>query len=250
MDHDKRQSRIDFEDLQGELSGSSNKAARFFDADKSRRNRHARDRDARDKAYQTQLDLLMLDPIYAAAFERVSNLVDDAQDKLNAAIDQVAQRIEHLEGLVTDMENRTAKLPDGTAVFRAADGSLKTADGRDLTAAETALLINADNLLSYERYNDAHSALHAARARQDGLSDKQAVLDDARRKMDDSDNPPSQDDLDDIEKDITRVIQEMETANALRPQFQKAVSTSPEDLLADLDLADGTLTSQPGGQAR
>lgn len=250
MDEDKRQSRIDFDDLQGELSGSSNKAARFFDTEKSPRNRHGRDRKARDEAYQTQLDLLMLDPVYAGAFERVSNLIDDAQDKLNAAIDQVAQRIEHLEDLVRDMEDRTAKLPNGTAVFRATDGSLKTADGRDLTAAEITLLLNEGSLLSYERYNDAQTALQAARARQDGLSDKQTVLDDVRSRMGDPDNPPSQDELDDIEEDVAQVMRDLETANALRPQFRESVSASPDDLLADLELENDGQISQPGGQAR
>ncbi|MEL6692378.1 MAG: hypothetical protein AAFQ12_05010 [Pseudomonadota bacterium] len=250
MEENKRHSRVEFDDLQGELSGSSNKAARFLDPDKSPRGRNAQDKEARERTFQTQLDLIMLNPDYAIAHTRVSGLIDDAQDKLSAAIDKTAQRIEHLEDVIADMEDRTTKLPDGTPVFRSADGSVRASDGRKLTQAEAVALTNPDNLLSYEQYKAARDALQGARSRQDGLAGKQTIIDDARRRMDDPDNPPSRDELDDIEDDVTEIIRDLESANSLRPKFRDAAFAPADDLLADLDLGDDGINPHIGGQAR
>ena len=141
-----------------------------------------------------------------------------------------------MEGVLSDMEDSTAKLPDGTAVFRSADGVLKAADGSHLSAAETAALLNPENLQSYEQYRNAQSALHGARTRQNELSGNQATIDNARRKMDEPENPPSRDNLDGIEDDIRRTIDEMDRMQSVRPDFDLAAIPETKDLVSDLKL--------------
>lgn len=230
MDGEKPRNRTEFDDLQNELSGSGNKAARFFDGDHSPRNRHIAERKARDRAFQTQLELLLLNPEYAAAYNRVSALIDEAQKKLTAAVDKLTERIEHLEDVLGDMNDRAANQADGSSVFVSKDGNVCAADGRVLSDAEIALLTIPQNAPSWEAYRDAQEALNGTRTKQDKHSDTQTKIDDTRRKMDD---PPSQNDLDDIEKDLKDVITELEVAEKATPIFGQAATGLDDSPLND-----------------
>lgn len=225
----------EFADHQAEVAGIPNgKAERFLDGENSPRNRQTNERRARDKAFQTQLDLLMMNPNFAKAYERVGEAIDSAQDKLNAAMEKLASRIEHLQDVITDMEERTAKLPDGSPVFQDANGDLMTADGRRLSAAEEAVLLNPENLLSYEQYKGTSDALSGARAKQDRLSDIQPKIDDARDRRDNAETPEA---LEAIEKDIQDIDSEIELMTSEKAAFNTASEPVPITLETELDIA-------------
>jgi len=132
------------------------------------------------------------------------------------------------------LNENTAKLADGTAIYRDANGNLCAADGRHLSEAEAASLSGLENILSYERRRDAQNALNNARARQDKLSGAQRDLDDARRRLDHKDNPPrTVDDIEDIEDDIEKVIVEVSAAENASPAFSKAAMDADASALDD-----------------
>ncbi len=246
MDEKDRKQRQDFADHQSEVAGIDNgRADRFLTGTASRRTRVTSQREAAERAFQTQLQLLLNDPAYALAHARATAVADDAQDKINAAMDDVTTRITHLKDTLDDMEDRTAKLPDGTCVFRDREGRLIAADGRHLSDAEAASLLNPDALLSYEYYKSLRDALTSATKRQDKLSGAQDRLDDARRRLNDPDEPPpSVEEVEDIEDDIRRVIKTVEQLDHAQPVFNAAASQSLEDGSFELNI--GSVTSAPG----
>lgn len=237
MDDLEQKRRQDFADHQDEVGGVSNgRADRFLTGSSSARNNQSPDQDARDRIFETLLQMLLDDPAYAAAYERVQKLADTVQAKISAAMERASERVTHLEIAIEEMDEDTAKLADGTAVYRDANGNLCTADGRPLSEAEAASVSNPENARSYERRRDAQNALNDARARQDKLYRAQRDLDDARRRLDDKDNPPrTVDDIEDIEGDIETIIDDLERNESAKPIFN--VSAKNEDISPALDPA-------------
>ena len=224
----------DFDDLNRELAGiSGNRVARFLGGDYTDRNSAGNKRNANEKALQTQLDLLMMNPAYAAAYRGAGDAIDNAQGLLNGRRTQLAENIERLDELVGDMEDKTAKLDDGTAVFRDSEGRLVTVDGRYLSDAEIVALINPDNALDFDSYKNTLNALNKARARQGKYDDYQDRIDHARKRMD---GAPDKDTLDDIQRDMDELMQEMEADEKIAPKFANTAENSAESLVAGLDL--------------
>ncbi|WP_394693134.1 hypothetical protein [Hyphobacterium sp.] len=152
-----------------------------------------REKDARETALQQ----LLRNPSYAAVYQAANDATDRAQAALDTALLENAQTTEDLAERLDEMEARAARLPDGRAVFRAADGSMRTADGQRLRSdALPASLIIPLDASSYEDYALSRDALTSARAHGQELSRVQTeVIDPARERLADEDNPLSLDEL-------------------------------------------------------
>jgi len=229
-DKDLRKQR-DFDDYNRELAGVGTRLERFLPKGSSRDRIEAK-HDA-DRRLQTQLDLLMMNPDFAAAYEAANIAIDDTQKTLNHVMSSTAVNIEHLSDLVQDMEERTAKLEDGTtAVFRDADGRLRTADGHHLSEAETTSLLNPDSILSYESYKDAQDALQSARARQHRYGEIQTDIDTARDKVKTAKTP---EELEAIKKDMEDTQDRIRQEQSMMPHFDRASAQPAEALAANLE---------------
>ena len=239
MDKDKRKAQ-DFADQQAELSGvSTGRQDRFLRGDASRRNGGAERARAADRAFQTQLDLLLTDPVYRAAYTRVVDLLDQAQAKLDVAMAAVAATIDRLTDLTEDMETDAARLPDGRAVFLGSDGKLYTADGDCLGPVEDHDIAIPKDAPSWDQFRGARDALRDAKTRMRRYGDIQDdVLTPARDRVSDPDNPPSLDDLKKIEDDIKRAMDQIETAPPMSTSFEAAIADTPSSDEPDLALID------------
>lgn len=239
MDDYLQRQKGEFDDLQAELSGAPNgKVARFLTGDTSQKSKEEEKAERARQALQTQLDLMLMDPAYRAAWDRTNTLLSDTQDKLDAALLKVTANIERLSELVEGLEDKATKLPDGTAVFKAADGSVWTEDGRKLSDAEAASLNIPENAPSWEQYKGAQDALDGARARRDKLIGIQTdVLDPARQQLNDPDNPPSIDDIDDIGDKIKRADSELDAMQNAAPHFAVASTSNPVQLDTPLNFS-------------
>lgn len=231
----KRQ-RADFADQQAEVAGVPNgKMRRFLTGDSAPRTVEEKEKQARARAFMTQLDLLLLDPAYARLHREVNTLLNEAQDKLTSAVDKLSRRMEYLEELVADMEDRATKLPDGTAVFRDRTGALRAADGRHLSKADTALLTIPVDAPSYEQYGQARDALNSARARMDRYGELQTELEDIDRKTNDPSNPASLEEKKDLKDRVEDAIKEIDEFEQMKPTFDKAATPKAEALVSDLE---------------
>jgi hypothetical protein len=229
--------RIDADDLNVELAGLNNgRIARFLVGDDDRQGGPDSKKERRLREFRTQLDLLLNDPAYRAAWDQANTLLSDTQDKLDAALLKVTASIERLGELVEGLEDKATKLPDGTAVFKAADGSVWTEDGRKLSDAEAASLNIPVNAPSWEQYKGAQEALDSARARRDRLIGIQTeTVDPLRRELNDPDHPPSKERLEEIKKTLEQV-NERGFETSLKDGFETASEATPCAQPDDLEL--------------
>jgi hypothetical protein len=230
--------RQDIDDLNNEMAGRDVGRIRRFlpDRDPETIAQKKREKDARETALQQ----LLRDPAYAAAYERACNAIDRAQAALDEALLENAETVERLAQELEAMEGRAARLPDGRAVFRANDGTLRTADGQRLRSeAVLASLIIPTDAPSYEDYAASRDALTDARERGHQLSRVQTeVIDPARNRTHDADNPLSFDELEEIEREMGRAEEALVQADLTTVLDQGSGRELAPSASADLGLDD------------
>ena len=224
MDEQRPGNRVDFQDLQRELSGAGGaKAERFMDGEHSLRAREEKQRRQATERLLSELARRRLDPAYEAAYQAATDAIDAAQTALDNALEANARQI-------ADLEDRAVKLPDGRAVFIRADGRGETRDGEIIPVAVMVTLDVPDNAPTIEEYD-------AARERRQALGGYAEDVDRARDRVNDPDAPPSREELEDITDEMETLTREIEGKQSLSPGFAAVSSpqkTSSEDLFAGL----------------
>jgi multidrug efflux pump subunit AcrA (membrane-fusion protein) len=200
-----RQSSLD--DYHHELAGLSNSVGRqqrFLNKDKSHSQSEQRRR-ANERIQQlTALQTLLNDPIYRALFEETMSLLEKAESATEQVLERAEEELRQAEEALQKTLDDANCLPDGKKVFRDTNGDVRTADGKLVDPADAASIVFKDDAPSYEDYTKAKQHTDSARDRVGSIRRYQThVLGGARDRMTDPDNPPSKDDMDDIQKDIT-----------------------------------------------
>ena len=204
-DDQKRQQ--DLDDLNNESAGRDVGRISHFHHDRDPQQIEARKRE--EKHRHDMLLQMLRDAEYAAAYQNAWVALDNAQSALTQALLENAEEAERLAEVLDATTDQAAHLPDGTMVFRAADGSLRDADGNRLRSdALPASLAIPEDAPSYEEYVDARNALYSARVRGQELARIQTdVIDPARNRLNDRDNPPDADELDRIRDQMDSVAE-------------------------------------------
>lgn len=189
--------RQDFDDLQNEIAGRDTGRQSRFLSNEARSGQGRKEQEAR--AFQTQLDLLLQDPIYRAKYDHVTGALRDAERATEAALARLDKLIEQSQIALTDMEDRAARLPDGTRVFRDTDGAVRRQDGTIVDDDLAATILWNGNEPSYEDWRDHSQSLAALQnqRRETELYQNEA-LGPARDRMTDADSPPNLNELDRI----------------------------------------------------
>lgn len=229
-----RKRRQDFDDLNNEAAGREVGRINRFHPDRDPT--HIESKKKENEARVSQLMQMMRDPAYAAAYHRAWDALNDAQSVLDQALLENADEVERLQVELEEMEQAAARLPDGRLVFRAADGSLRDAEGRPLRSeAVPASLIIPSDAPSYESYAAGRGALASARARGGQLSEIQtAVIDPARDRLNDTENPPTAEELADITANMDHVARELRVGRI--PTLEQEVQQSHSNRVSELDL--------------
>ena len=235
-DDQKRQQ--DLDDLNNEMAGRDVGRQRRFLHDRDPQ--HIEERKREDKHRHDMLMQMMRDAEYAAAYQRAWDALDNAQDALSEALIENAEETERLAEALDAITDQAARLPDGSPVFRAADGSLRDADGNRLRSdALPASLTIPEDAPSYEDYASARDALHSARMRGQELARIQTeVIDPARDRVEAG--GMTAEELDELTRHLN------ETASRIADREYSAVWTDepsddrspsdPEPLAAPLDI--------------
>ncbi|WP_299919454.1 hypothetical protein [uncultured Roseobacter sp.] len=114
--------RRDFDDLQNEIAGrETGRRARFLKDGPGSEAAKKKERDTQHREL-TRLAQLLNDPVYRAKYDSVLQQLSDAEQATEAAIDKLTDQIDDAQSELNDMMNNAARLPDGTRVFRDADG--------------------------------------------------------------------------------------------------------------------------------
>ena len=115
-----------------------------------------RKRDRVAEAMQRTLDwLLANDPAYAVAHTNLMNSLRDAQVEAERVLNQLYEQLfsgqDHLQSVLSN----AARLPDGRAAFKYADGVVRDEDGHELDAVLAATIEWRANMPSGEEYDAA-----------------------------------------------------------------------------------------------
>jgi hypothetical protein len=195
----------DFEDLQNEIAGRDvGKIARFLSADDPRSAEAKRKQQERRAADTRRFLDLMKDPEYRTLYTELGQRLQDAEQQTDQVIAATEAAISALETEIADMEARAAKGPDGTPVFKTADGRVVDANGEELPIEIAAGIIWPADAPSAEAYSAAQAEHDALRQYLDDLNGYRTdVLGGIRDRHDDTTNPMDKVDLrqslDDIE---------------------------------------------------
>ena len=231
--------RQEFDDLQNEIAGrETGRRARFLPGRSQMSEQERKERDAR--AFQTQLDLLLQDPIYRAKYEKVMERLREAERATEAALVKLDRLIEQNQIALNDMEDRAARLPDGTRVFRDANGAVRQQDGTIVEDELAATILWRGDEPSYEEWRDQSQSLAGLRIqRRETETYQNDVLGSARNRMTDEDDPPSLSELDGILGDMGAKMPDIVREELVQPD------AAPTQEIEAVRIAIPTLAGKP-----
>ena len=230
-------SRGDIEDLNNERAGNETGRIRRFLHDRDPEFIEAKKRD--DERKLSALMQLLQDPAYRAAYDAAWSAYEDAQTAVDEALIENAEAIERLTSYTDEMDARAHKLGN-EAVFQGETGRFFRADGTALSDEETARVERSADAPSFEAREQAGDALEAAQVRRAHILEIQAtILDPARARLEDDDNPMDLDDLKHLTSELRGVGQLVESkpvSNPFNSASTRSIEAEPEaaaDLSAD-----------------
>ncbi|WP_019962312.1 hypothetical protein [Woodsholea maritima] len=217
----------EFSDLQDEIAGRENgKVRRFITGDKDLRGQERKDRQDIVQTALSALQARLLDPQYREAYTRAQSAITQAQSALNDALVDNAEELERLEA-------EAARLDDGTVIFMRPDGSAETRDGRIIPPSALIGVTIPEDATNVEEYR-------IAMQRSAELADIQTeIIDPARDRINDQDNPLSVEELQNFSDEINRVAAHISGSS----EFSISQNRSSDDPL--LPLGEPQLSSGP-----
>lgn len=193
---ERRQRELD--DCNNEIAGRETGRIRRFVVGDAGPAEAARKRRDRDEAVSRLMHFLT-DPVYRARYERASVVLADAEQATERVLSQLEHQIAAAQIELNGIQDAAARLPDGTRVYRDANGVVRREDGAVVDDMMVATIVWKGDEPRYEAYLAAEDALDAHKAQRDEVSTYlNTVLGPARDRLDDADDPPSLDELDQI----------------------------------------------------
>jgi len=165
--------------------------------------------------------LLQSDPAYAALYRQTEDSLASAERASETALEKAEARLAEVESAIDAMLARTAQLEDGRRVFKDAQGRVWTEGGELVAEDEAASIEWPPGAIGYETFKSLKDIAKRTRSDIDDIRRYQVdVLGLARDRMSDPDDPPSQDELNGIKRDIDAKMPEpvrQELPTELRP---------------------------------
>lgn len=187
----------DFDDQQNELAGRETGRQRRFLPDDALSPEGRKKKAERERF--SELMRMLADPAYRALYEQAAQRLSEAEQATDRALDRIGREISAARDQVSEIEDRAARLPDGTRVYRAADGTIRREDGSIVEGPNAESIVWRGDEPCYEEMQAARERLEVLhRAQQDLLDYQNGVLGPARDRLEDEDNPPTPDELRDI----------------------------------------------------
>ena len=212
-------------DLENERAGNVvGRPLRFLSPEARERVNPEKRRQAAER-WARRLSALMHNPAYRAAYERVEGMLTRAETATAEALQDAEIEVAEGEAALTALQGRADRLPDGTRVYRDADGNAFAEGGRKLTAEEFESVVWHEGAPTWEAYKakkEAHEKV--LQDREAILRYQRDVLDTARDRLSDEDNPPSLEELRAIENEI-----EQDMPDQIRGRYQAAATANFTD---------------------
>lgn len=179
---------------------------RFLPETRSENRGKGRKRD--EKALQSALrQLLASDPAYFALYENTLTALRQAEAATEHTREAAEALLQERQSTVDDLAGKAATLHDGRKVFRDRHGQVRDVTGRILESSELNDITWRGDEPSYEAWVTAQQALAQAQSKLDSILRYQTdTLGMIRNKITDEDNPPSADELRDMQQQMENQI--------------------------------------------
>ena len=203
--HADRVRRRDFDDLQREIAGLEVGRQRRFRGGEDEKNPRTREgRQARQQAQLTALEIMLAtDSAYRALYNDTMDQLRAAEIATETALTKAEAAHDQAKEEIQDILARAATLPDGARVFRDADGNVRREDGTLVSGLNADSIVWPEDALDYETFLARKEALEQAQQTIEDIRAYQVdVLGNARDRLTDPNDPPSKDDLRQIQRDI------------------------------------------------
>lgn len=190
--------RQEFDDLQNEIGGrSTGRRARFLPNGPG--SEEAKRKEREDRAFRTRLAELLTDPIYRAKYDATLSILRDAELAVDAAFAHIEINLVAAHVHLDDIHERAARLPDGSRVYKDADGNVRREDGTLVDDVLVDTIIWIGNEPRYEDYRAATDRINELEHDRELVEGYQNdVLGPSRDRITDEENPPDLGELDDI----------------------------------------------------
>ncbi len=207
MSESEKRRNQDRDDFNNEVAGrDTGRIKRFL-------SQEARDHleEGKDEKRQEKLSLLdillMTDPVYAQLYSDVMEKTEQIDRAVNKALMLANQRIDNLETNLADIRGRAQRLSDGTLVYRSQDGAVFSDDGILVSQREIGAVRWEASDPSWEERREAGEALESAYRKKEEIEEyRDGTLQHAKDRMNDRDNPPDKDELQDLYDSITNEV--------------------------------------------
>jgi len=196
--------RQDFADLQNEQQGlETGRMARFLSEEARDRRKPGGESRAREREMSRLQHLLATNAAYAAAYDATWQALETAEDETAAALAVLSHKAAAETDRLQAIRDTSARLPDGTRVFRDNDGTVWTGHGRLVEPKAAESIVWTGREPGYEEFRAARDALAKTEARIAEIKRYQVdVLGHARDRLTDDDNPPDLEELETIKEQI------------------------------------------------
>jgi hypothetical protein len=196
----------------------------------------------------SELLRLLQNPGYAKLYSQAANLVSDAQDAAGRALLGLEREGALVSERIKALKDGAAELPDGRKVFRSKDGRLIAEDGKDVTDRKREITGLKEGTPGWEEFRREQDALaEIERRRREIEAYQREVLDPAKTRLGDTDNPPTPDELEEIiRKTRDAMPPSVRSEYEARPSIAKAEAPSLPSA-ADEYVGEVSLASPPIG---
>jgi hypothetical protein len=198
----------DLADMQDEMAGrSTGRPARFFTGDSGGDTRKGKERKEAERAqFMSALQRMMADPVYAERYKAFDTKLRQAEESTVAVLMILNDRIDATKERLDEFREQADTLPGGTRVYRTADGEKAyTEDGRLLSGEEMESVAWSDDAPTWEEFEAQRQELEQLeQAKREVLDYQEDVLDPARERMNDPDDPISLEEIDGLEQSVEK----------------------------------------------
>lgn len=213
----------------------------------------------KDKELRALLRLLQ-DPEYARLYYKAEQVLDRTSVAVGAALAKNAYEMNDVRRQIEKMRSAAPALKDGRKIFRAADGHVYAEDGTDVTA-EAKTISWPPKGATWEEYKAEKDRLDALAGQRIEINDyRDGVLNPAKTRLKDEDNPPDKSELNEILRKVGKmpagVHDELDSTAAPRiadtaaeksaaEEFAGSSGLNAPDLGADFKVAHDGIVEQP-----
>lgn len=154
--------------------------------------------------YASRLQMLMAtNAAYAKAYNDTMGVLGDAEDATGRAIVKAEKSLQEAQQQLENTLSRAAKLPDGTRVFRDARGNVWNEHRQRVSETDAAGIEWRGDEPAYEQFLEDSESVRDRLTRLEVLQGYRVdTLGGIRDRMDDRENPPSTEEVEQFKRDI------------------------------------------------